>query len=122
MTVWAAEGEWPAVSTGEYKGYAELYVLNNGNYVIEGDTNLGGECTLRVTMKGVDYDGDFFPWDAPGLQASRDTKEGRQRINFRGRIGNVVVADLTWEEPKGKVVNVQRMSVALAPYERPSQP
>jgi hypothetical protein len=119
MPVRAAEENehWPKVSTGDYKGYAELYAVSDGVYIIEGHTNLGEECSFKVSSKGVDYGGEFFRWDAPGLQASRNTKEGHQRINFRGKVGNVVVADLILEDPKGKIVNVLRMSVALAPAE-----
>jgi len=120
LSVGAAEepGIWPNVSIGEYKGYAESYVVGNGNYIIEGDTNLGVECAFSVSVKGVTFNGQFFHWNAPGVQASREAEKGRQRVNFRGKIGNVIVADISIEDSKGEVIRVIRMSVALAPNGR----
>lgn len=104
---------WPSVSTGDYQGYAEVYSVEKGSYVIEGDTNLGVECNFYVSKKGVKFNGSFYSWDAPGLQASREMEGRHERINFRGRLGSVIVADLVVEIPKGTIVQVIRMAVAL---------
>ena len=115
MPVWAEEGAWPNVSPGKYVGYAEIYLVKNGSYTIEGHTNLGDRCELTVSKEGVEYDGNLFRWDHPGLQASRAAGTGTERINFRGKIGNVVVVDLDLGSVNGAASRVMRMSVATAP-------
>lgn len=100
---------------GEYVGYGEMYAVDKGNYTISGCTNLGNETSFSVTKEGVVCGGNFYKWEVGGFQADRDTKEGHERINFLGKAGNVVVADLTFEEPKGNIVTVIRMTVAPAP-------
>jgi len=104
---------WPAISTGSYRGYADVFSISNGEYILaNGCESLGGACDLQLSSKGVSFNGFFYAWDAPGLQASRTTKEGLERINIRGKLGEVSVVDLTTEEPKGKMISVIRMTVA----------
>jgi hypothetical protein len=111
----AEEPLGPKVSLGDYAGYAEIYTPYKGRYIIEGDSGLGTEGAFQVSKSGVRFNGDVFPWDVQGLQASLKTKSGLIRINFRGRAGNVVVTDVTYEDRKGGVARLIRISAAQAP-------
>lgn len=110
-----ADSEWKAISIGNYKGYAEMYTKQKMRFVMVGD--LGDETSLKVTEKGVVWDGAFFAWDAPGRQASRHTENSKayQRIYVRGRCGPVIIVDFYNERPQGKVEDLIRMVVAPVP-------
>jgi hypothetical protein len=113
---------WLKVSPGGYLGYAELYRISKGSYVVDGDSSLGSECEFRVSTKGVDLKGEFRPWDVIGFQASHDTKAGRTRVNFRGRVGSLVVADVSFKKPKGTLVNLLRIVATQSPVPDKSNP
>ena len=115
LTHFAAAKDWAKVSTGHYTGYAQDYTVSEGTYKMLGATSLGVECSLDVSIEGVICDGTFFKWVHPGMQAERETTVGSEKINFRGRAGNVVVADFVVETPDSPTVYVMRMCVAPSP-------
>jgi len=117
-----AEETWSKVSIGKYVGYSDQFAVVGDRFILNGDTGFGSECEFVVTKDGVELVGELLSWDAPGVQASRTVDGKFQRINFMARYGAVVVADLSFEDPKGKVVLVTRMSVALAPNKKTGEP
>jgi len=84
----------------------DQYLLNNGCEI------LGSGCELQISSKGIVAFGEFFQWDAAGLQASRKNKNEYMRINIRGKVGEVILFDLITERPKGKTIGLIRMTVA----------
>lgn len=104
---------WPKISTGIFSGYGDKFTRIKGEYVLDnGCTSLGGEYRIQVTSKGIEFNGSFYPWDAPGFQASRHKNGEYERLNICGKVGAVVVIDVTTERPKGKEVSLFRMSLA----------
>jgi len=114
LTLYSAYAEqgWSIVSIGKYIGYCEQFSVDDHKFIVEGDTGFGSECEFTVMTEGVKLGGELFSWDAPGVQASRTIADRWLRINFMQKFGNVVVADLTVEQPKGKIIRVNRMSVS----------
>jgi len=109
-----AEESWTKVSVGKYVGYCEQFTVDGYKFIVEGCTGFGEECEFKVTREGVELGGEFFRWDLPGFQASKTIGDRHLRINFMEKFGNVVVADLNVEQPKGKLSRINRMSVSLA--------
>lgn len=115
--LWARDsgGKWDSISIGNYQGYAELYTRHKVGFVISG--GIGIEASLEVTEKGVIWNGSFYPWDAPGRQASRYEKNQKEykRIFIQGKCGPVTVVDVMTERPKGSVIKLIRMVMTPVP-------
>lgn len=110
----AADSTWPKISIGTYTGYADTFIVKKGQLILDnGCEILGGECELVTSQKGITLNGDFYPWDAPGLQASRDTDSRKpQYITIRGRAGAVIVVDHITKDSDGKEIGIVRMCIA----------
>jgi len=114
-----SQQKWSMISPGNYIGYGEFYIVDKGYYTIGTDALAGDRCEFYVSDKGITYMGILYPWDLPGVQASREPKKGEnERIYVIGKFGGVVVVDFNYERPKGKIRKIVRMSVAPAPTEK----
>ncbi|CAN5584306.1 hypothetical protein BH09VER1_BH09VER1_40320 [soil metagenome] len=107
------QSPWTRIALGPYTGYGDMFSKVKGEYVLDnGCTPLGGEVALIVSDKGISWNGAFYAWEAPGLQATRTHGNEYERMSIRGKSGSVTVIDLLTEQPKGTERSMLRMTVA----------
>jgi hypothetical protein len=52
----AGEDSWRNIAPGIYLGYADMFAIIKGNYILDnGCVSAGGECELTVSQEGISF-------------------------------------------------------------------